>query len=315
MRQLMMALRRDDGAAIVEFAVVLGLILLSAAAAMLLVGAESERSLATLANWELTESGMKRHKADTPIAQEDSEKSADPVVDLPGSELFTADQPVMAAVLAALAVMCYLAIRRRRGNRFRALEQLDEDRELLEQVDDERFRKRQQILNVLAADPLALVENRLEVRHLMTTGLRTVRPKTSLDELRAILAQEHVRHFPVITEKGRLAGIVSDRDLMNHVAQKAADVMCCSLITVKPTSKLGFAVAQMINRNISCLPVTEGDALVGILTTTDLVLTLQCMLQLWQRRSDFPIRPQAGGAAETDVPAARQTGELEPVAG
>ena len=221
----------------------------------------------------------------------------------------------MAALFASLAVICYVAIRRRRISRFRTLEQLDEDRELLEQVDDERYRKRQQILKVLAADPQALLENRVEVRQLMTTDLRTVRPKTTLDEMRSIMAQKHVRHFPVITEKGRLAGIVSDRDLMNHVAKQAADVMCCSMITVKPTSKLAFAVSQMINRNISCLPVTEGDTLVGILTTNDLVLTLQCMLQLWQRRSDFPIRPQSVGSADNIVPAASESGELEPVAG
>jgi CBS-domain-containing membrane protein len=88
----------------------------------------------------------------------------------------------------------------------------------------------------------------------------------------------------VLTEKGRLAGIVSDVDLMNQVAQKAADVMTCSLITVAPTTRLGTAISQMINRNISCLPVTEGETLVGILTTTDVVLTLQCVLQLGQRQ-------------------------------
>jgi CBS domain-containing protein len=180
--------------------------------------------------------------------------------------------------------MCYLAIRRHRVSKLRALEQLEDDRELLERLDNKRYLKRQEILKVLAADPNALVENRLEVRHLMTTRLRTVRPKTTLDEMRAIMAQEHVRHFPVLTDKGKLAGIVSDRDLMNHVAQKAADVMSCSLVTVAPTSKLGSAISQIINRNISCLPVTEGDTLVGILTTTDAILTLQCVLQLWQRK-------------------------------
>ncbi|MEX2141513.1 MAG: CBS domain-containing protein [Pirellulales bacterium] len=285
MRRKLALLTRDDGAAVVEFAIVLGLILLSAVAAMALVGEESERSLALLSNWELTEPTAPADDAATETSSEymEAETPASTATDEQESRLITVNQQALTAIFAALALMCYVAIRRHRVSKIRAMEQLDDDRELLQQLDNKRYLKRQEILKVLAADPHALLQNRIEVRQLMSTRLRTVRPKTTLDEMRAIMAQEHVRHFPVLTEKGRLAGIVSDRDLTNHVAQKAADVMTCSLITVGPTSKLGSAISQMINRNISCLPVTEGETLVGILTTTDAVLTLQCVLQLWQR--------------------------------
>jgi diguanylate cyclase (GGDEF)-like protein len=43
------------------------------------------------------------------------------------------------------------------------------------------------------------------------------------------------------------------------------------------------AITYLMNENISCLPVVEGGRLCGVLTTTDLVLTLQCTLQLWLR--------------------------------
>jgi diguanylate cyclase (GGDEF)-like protein len=39
----------------------------------------------------------------------------------------------------------------------------------------------------------------------------------------------------------------------------------------------------LINENASCLPVIENGRLCGALTTTDLMLTLQCMMQLWMR--------------------------------
>jgi acetoin utilization protein AcuB len=317
MRQLFANLWRDEGAAVVEFAAVLGLTLLSAAAAMLLLGDRSARSLSRLSNWDLNESLVCDYKAETPLMAAPDESQASPSAEFDSAPpgLLTVDQSLLTALLASLAVMCYAAIRWRRANRYLALAQLDDDREVFEQADNERFRKRQQILKMLSADSRALAENRIEVRHLMTTDLRTVRPKTTLDELRRMMAQEHARFFPVVTEKGTLAGIVSDRDLMNHVARRAADVMCASLITVKPTAKLAFAVAQMINRNLSCLPVTEGDRLVGILTTTDLVLTLQCVLQLGQRRSDFPIRVQDGGLKSISVESAGKTAELEAAIG
>ena len=43
------------------------------------------------------------------------------------------------------------------------------------------------------------------------------------------------------------------------------------------------AITFLRNENISCLPVVDHGLLCGVLTTSDLVLTLQCTLQLWMR--------------------------------
>jgi acetoin utilization protein AcuB len=102
--------------------------------------------------------------------------------------------------------------------------------------------------------------------------------------MKAIMAEQHVRHFPVVKQDGTLLGIVSDRDLLDSAARVAADVMTRKLITVTPTTKINSALFEIITRNISCLPVMEGAKLVGILTTTDLMMTLQCAFQLWQRQ-------------------------------
>jgi CBS-domain-containing membrane protein len=91
----------------------------------------------------------------------------------------------------------------------------------------------------------------------------------------------------VVSEKGTIVGIVSDRDLFTPEARVAADVMTRTVITISPKAKLETAAAQLINRNFSCLPVMENGALVGIVTTTDLVMTLQCAFQL-RRRQTLP---------------------------
>ena len=39
------------------------------------------------------------------------------------------------------------------------------------------------------------------------------------------------------------------------------------------------AASAMLERNISCLPVVKDGRLCGVLTTTDLIMTLQCCLQ------------------------------------
>jgi CBS domain-containing protein len=51
---------------------------------------------------------------------------------------------------------------------------------------------------------------------------------------------------------------------------QARDLMCASVITIRPDAMVGEAARLMLERNISCLPVVDDqDQLVGILTHTD----------------------------------------------
>jgi acetoin utilization protein AcuB len=206
-------------------------------------------------------------------------------------------QNALTVLFGGMAIAGYVAIRALRRRPPSAVEELDEPREFLERLDEKRFIKRQDILRVLAADPQALLENRLEVRHVMTSRLRNVRPKTPLAEIKEIMAEEIVRHFPVVNDKGTIVGIVSDRDLFVPEAHCASDVMTRTVVTVSPKARLETAAAQLVNRNISCLPVMDKGVLVGIVTTTDLVMTLQCAFQLHRRQT----RPSenGGGAIES----------------
>jgi CBS domain-containing protein len=284
MRRKCAILSNDDGSVVVEFAVVLALILLSAAAAMMLLGSESERTFALLGHRNWTEDSLSSSQnSDGAVNAPSTAESRDSKLESSEPALVTINQQTLTAMIAAFALLCYLVSRQRRVGRRRALEQLDQDRQRVERIHNKRFLKRQYILKVLSADPDALLENRIEVRHLMTTELRTVRPKTTLDCMKAMMDDEFVSHFPVVTEKGRIVGIVSDRELVGVQARTAADVMTRSMVTVGPGTRIATALSQMINRNLSCLPVIDGDNLVGILTGTDAVMTLQCALQLRHR--------------------------------
>ena len=78
--------------------------------------------------------------------------------------------------------------------------------------------------------------------------------------------------------------------------------MTADPITVTPDSLINPAITQLVNRHISCLPVVEDGRLVGVLTTTDLMLTLQCTLQLLHRvaveATDANDPAEADGAAD-----------------
>ncbi|MBI2217722.1 MAG: adenylyl-sulfate kinase [Candidatus Rokubacteria bacterium] len=130
-------------------------------------------------------------------------------------------------------------------------------------------------------------ETTMRVRELMTRGLITVSPETTVTEARTLMANERIRHL-LVTDGGRLAGIVTDRDIRLNLASPAttlsvwelnyllarltvAEVMTKSLIVVEPDRDAREAARIMLDHKIGALPVLDGDRLVGILTETDLV--------------------------------------------
>lgn len=54
------------------------------------------------------------------------------------------------------------------------------------------------------------------VEEVMTTPVRVISIKTTGDEALKIMVQEHIRHLPVVDEKGRAQAIVSMRRLLQE---------------------------------------------------------------------------------------------------
>lgn len=82
----------------------------------------------------------------------------------------------------------------------------------------------------------------------------------------------------MVARDGRLAGIVTDRDLRSRVlAEGRADsapirqIMTRELATIQADSLLFEATLLMIERGIHHVPVVAGEAPIGMITTTDLV--------------------------------------------
>ncbi len=53
---------------------------------------------------------------------------------------------------------------------------------------------------------------------------------------------------------------------------KVDDCMCCNVVSVKPDDTLKECAKKMSDENIGCVPVCDGDELVGIVTDRDIVL-------------------------------------------
>jgi len=120
----------------------------------------------------------------------------------------------------------------------------------------------------------------LTAADLMQRRVETLASSLSLEEAVQAFSRSHHRGFPVM-EAGRLVGIVTQGDLSNSSRRPAqtssqspitlADIMTPKPVTVTPQDSLS-QVLYLLNRfNLSRLPVTEGQKLVGIITRADII--------------------------------------------
>lgn len=101
---------------------------------------------------------------------------------------------------------------------------------------------------------------------------------STVREAVASLARNRIGALPVLRE-GRVAGILSERDIIYCLESVGADVldmrvdavMTAPAITVSPDIPILSALSQMSARRIRHLPVVEGGRLVGIVSIGDLV--------------------------------------------
>jgi CBS domain-containing protein len=86
----------------------------------------------------------------------------------------------------------------------------------------------------------------------------------------------------LVMDKGALAGIVTERDIVKNAANEKSDckdvkiksVMSSNLLVVKPGDDLDYVMAIMIQNNIRHTPVVEESGLVGLLSMRDVVRVL-----------------------------------------
>ncbi len=128
----------------------------------------------------------------------------------------------------------------------------------------------------------------LLVRNVMSRDVVTLERNDKLLVADDLMRLGRIRHLPVVDENGKLAGIVSQRDLFHsgliralgygsHAQRQALDMvvvkeaMRTDVITTTPDTPLEEAAKQMLDRKIGCLVVLEHDQIAGILTESDFV--------------------------------------------
>jgi len=120
------------------------------------------------------------------------------------------------------------------------------------------------------------------VESIMHRSPATVTPGDTLETAQALMQREGVHQLPVI-EADRLVGMLSERDLHAHVGYlertKVDAAMTLGALTLPATASAGQAANMILERKVHAVPIVDGDRLVGIVSTSDLLRLLMDVFQ------------------------------------
>ena len=121
----------------------------------------------------------------------------------------------------------------------------------------------------------------MKIRDIMTTPAIHIRPEETVEVAARTLAQHNIGALPVCDGKGKVCGMVTDRDLVtrciasNRSPAKTTirEIMTGQVLSVQPDMELGAAAHLMGRQQIRRVPVTEDGKLCGIVSLGDLACT------------------------------------------
>ena len=140
----------------------------------------------------------------------------------------------------------------------------------------------------------------MQARDIMTAPVVTVAPDTTVQEIARLLLERRISAVPVVQADGRLAGIVSEGDLMRRPdsggertsswwlsllsapedrahdyrkahGRRAADVMTPRVVTAEESTSIGEVATLLEKHRIKRVPVVREGRVVGIVSRANLL--------------------------------------------
>ena len=126
----------------------------------------------------------------------------------------------------------------------------------------------------------------MHVKDIMSKEVLSMRDDESIAKARTIMDVARIRHVPVVNKEGDFVGLLTHRDILGVTVSrlagisaemqadldegiKARDIMNYDAHTVEPDTGLRDAAQVLLRHKYGCLPVVEGQRLVGMITEAD----------------------------------------------
>jgi len=135
----------------------------------------------------------------------------------------------------------------------------------------------------------SIMNTSIKVKEIMTQSVISLKPDSTLIEIRRLFKQNNFHHIPVLNDQQSLLGIISDRDLLREIESlsretsgsiwtrkklaglTAKDFMTTFPIVLDPEDEIGLAADIFLSNQFHALPVVDDHELKGIVTTHDIL--------------------------------------------
>jgi CBS domain-containing protein len=123
------------------------------------------------------------------------------------------------------------------------------------------------------------MDTQITVHDAMTSNVLTVNPKTSVAEAANLMTRFKIGCL-IIKSNSKPDGLITESDIIRKVVSKdlkaseitIGEIMSKNLISINPGSELNEAARIMAKSKIRRLPVVDENVLVGILTSSDVLM-------------------------------------------
>jgi len=123
------------------------------------------------------------------------------------------------------------------------------------------------------------MDTKVTVHDAMTSSVITADPKTTVADAAVLMSRFKIGSIVIKSETGP-EGLITESDIIEKVVSKnimaseitIGQIMTKNLILIDPGSELNQAARLMAKNNIRRLPVVNNGSLVGILTSTDVLM-------------------------------------------
>jgi len=137
------------------------------------------------------------------------------------------------------------------------------------------------------------------VRDIMTSSPVSLQKDDKLSLAEEVMTGGRIRHLPILDGE-RPVGVLSEADLFHSAFKvlhfrpdeqrkfvkslKVEDVMSKHVVSVPADTSIRAAARLMMEKKLGCLPIVEGERLVGLVTKSDM---LRCLAE--RKEEDLPV--------------------------
>ncbi|VAW92979.1 hypothetical protein MNBD_GAMMA23-808 [hydrothermal vent metagenome] len=148
-------------------------------------------------------------------------------------------------------------------------------------------------------DQLSENNEQLIASQIMTSNVVTLKQNDSVTDAIRLLKAKKIRHIPIITKKGTVEGILSERDILHYLSatnedythtklparlnEKISHLMKQEVLTASVDTDVRHIARLFVEQHIGAMPIVTDGKIIGLITRSDVLGAVMryFILELW----------------------------------